>query len=90
MIRLSSDSKRVLIFALDEKMKSMILLIDISTHRVLGRMHILYADSSSIRDGGFLKESFNKFVTCGSNHITLWQYEGNEMVYENLEVRLEK
>lgn len=59
----------------------MIMLIDVETKHILGRMKIMHADSSSIRDGGFIKNSINKFIICGSNHLTLWEYEGKEIVY---------
>ena len=50
----------------------MIILIDVEAKCVLGRSKVMYADSSSIRDGGFIKNSINKFIICGSNHLTMW------------------
>ena len=65
----------------------MIFLIDTETSEILGAMNLLYSYPFKIKDLEFLPFSKTEFLTCGVQHMSLWNYKGGILNFRELPIQ---
>lgn len=87
MVKLAFNNRHVLALCLTSEYKQMIYLLDSSNSSVIGTTNLMHSIPFKIKDLDFFPNSIYKFVTCGVQHMALWQLNGNVLSYQHFELK---
>lgn len=85
-IKFAYDNRHVCCNAITNEYTMMILLIDTETPHILGVVNFLYTIPCKIKDIEFHPNSIFRFVSCGIQHMSQWQYSGGNLTFSAMEI----
>ncbi|KAL4497254.1 hypothetical protein ABPG72_011189 [Tetrahymena utriculariae] len=87
-IKMAYDNRHIVCVALSNDYNAIIYLIDSQESKVLGQTKLTNSVPYKIKDIEFFPNSIYKFITCGIQHISVWNLKGNILSYQNLEIQI--
>jgi hypothetical protein len=73
--------------ALTKNYTQIVYLIDSENSQILGAMNMLYSYPFKIKDIKFLPFSKTEFLTCGVQHMSLWNFKGGILNFRELPIQ---
>lgn len=87
MLKYAFDTRMVACVALTKNYTQVVYLIDTYKCEILGASNLLYSLPFKIKDLEFLPESKTEFITCGVQHMSLWNYKGGLLSFKELPIQ---
>ncbi|CAD8183513.1 unnamed protein product [Paramecium pentaurelia] len=85
-IKFAYDNRHLICNAITQEYRQEILLIDSENHQVLGVVTYTYSIPYKIKDLEFYPNSVFRFVTCGVQHMSCWQFAGGSLTFQAMEI----
>ena len=63
------------------------MLVEMNSQDVIALVNFTHRQAWHLKDLAFLPRSHEKFVSCGVDETCLWELNGNQLTYEELEVK---
>jgi len=87
LLKYSFDHRMIACVALTRNYTQIVYLIDTHKSTILGAMNLLYSLPFKIKDLEFLPYSKTEFITCGVQHMSLWNYKGGILNFRELPIQ---
>ena len=85
-VRFAYDNRHILVQAILHDYTTMLYLMDWQTTQLLGCANLQFSVPFKIRDLEMYPNSLFQFVTCGMQHMAVWQLRGDKLEYQNMEI----
>lgn len=87
MLKYAYDTRMIACVALTKNYTQVVYLIDTYKSIILGASNLLYTLPFKIKDLEFLPMSKTEFITCGVQHMSLWNYKGGLLNFKELPIQ---
>ena len=85
-IKFSEDYSKTICLAQQRTLRQGVYLLEMFSGTILAFCVFENSDFSRIKDLSFLPESNSQFLTCGIQHLSLWEYRGGLLNFEEMEL----
>jgi len=85
-VKLAFDNRHILALVLTAEFTLHILYIDQAKQQILGHTNLLYSTVHKIKDFLFYPNSYDKFITCGIQNISVWVFKGGILSCHSLQL----
>ncbi len=85
-IRFSEDYSKTVCLTQQKSLRQAVYLLEMFTGTMLAFCVFENSDFSRIKDLAFLPHSNSQFLSCGTQHLSLWEFRGGLLNFEEMEL----
>ena len=86
-LKFAHDSRHICCIGQTKDHTVMVFLIDSQLNLILGTIDLIYSVPFKIRDLCFMPNSIYSFITCGLQHMSRWEYNGQTLQFSAMAIQ---
>ena len=84
IINYSYNNKKIIGYGLHKDYYGIVFIIDNDINKLISYTTLIHTLPFKIKDMDFLSSQTDQFYTCGIQHLSLWNLDGNNLEYRNI------